>query len=57
MRPIFLEDGGDLRYLNFSENDGIVYVDMIGSCAECPSASETLKNGVEGVLKHYVDEV
>ena len=52
-----LSDGtvsGDITYLNFNEESGVVLVEMKGSCAGCPSSSVTLKNGIEGMLKHYV---
>ncbi|MBT4218835.1 MAG: NifU family protein, partial [Rhodospirillaceae bacterium] len=40
-----------------SFEDGIVYLRMQGACSGCPSASATLKNGVENMLKHYIPEV
>ena len=40
--------------MNFNEENGVVLVEMKGSCAGCPSSSVTLKNGIEGMLKHYV---
>ena len=54
IRPFVQEDGGDITYVNFDENEGLVTIEMKGSCAGCPSSSVTLKNGIEGMLKHYV---
>ena len=57
VRPFVQEDGGDITYLNFDEELGLVTIEMKGSCAGCPSSAVTLKNGIEGMLKHYVEEV
>jgi len=57
IRPFVQEDGGDITYLDFIEDEGIVTIQMKGSCAGCPSSNITLKNGIEGMLKHYVSEV
>ena len=57
VRPFVQEDGGDITYLSFAEDEGLVMVEMKGSCAGCPSSAVTLKNGIEGMLKHYVAEV
>jgi Fe-S cluster biogenesis protein NfuA len=55
IRPAVANDGGDIVYKGFRE--GIVYLTMQGACAGCPSSSATLKQGIEGLLKHYVPEV
>ena len=57
VRPFVQEDGGDITYVNFDEDTGVVLVELKGSCAGCPSSEVTLKNGIEGMLKHYVHEV
>ena len=57
IRPAVQEDGGDIRYISFDENDGLVTVQLAGSCVGCPSSSVTLKQGVENMLMHYVPEV
>ncbi|KAL3805705.1 hypothetical protein HJC23_005949 [Cyclotella cryptica] len=49
--------GGDIRYVGFEEETGIVTVKLAGSCVGCPSSSVTLKNGVENMLMHYIPEV
>ena len=51
------EDGGDIRYVGFEEDTGIVTVKLAGSCVGCPSSSVTLKQGVENMLMHYIPEV
>jgi Fe-S cluster biogenesis protein NfuA len=55
VRPAVARDGGDILFHGFK--DGIVYLAMQGSCQGCPSSTMTLKNGIEGLLKHYVPEV
>lgn len=55
VRPAVAQDGGDIVYRGFS--DGTVYLALHGACAGCPSSTMTLKNGIEGLLKHYVPEV
>jgi Fe-S cluster biogenesis protein NfuA len=55
VRPAVANDGGDIIYKGFRE--GVVYLTMQGACSGCPSSSATLKNGIEGLLKHYVPEV
>jgi Fe-S cluster biogenesis protein NfuA len=55
VRPAVAADGGDIIFDRFE--DGIVYLQMHGACAGCPSSSATLKNGIENMLKHFVPEV
>ncbi|MBM5782186.1 MAG: NifU family protein [Pelagibacterales bacterium] len=55
VRPAVAMDGGDIIYRNFEE--GIVYLELRGSCSGCPSSTITLKNGIENMLKHYIPEV
>ena len=55
IRPAVANDGGDIAYRGFRE--GVVYLAMQGACSGCPSSSATLKQGIEGLLKHYVPEV
>lgn len=57
IRPAVQEDGGDIRYVGFEEETGLVTVELAGSCVGCPSSSVTLKQGVENMLMHYVPEV
>lgn len=55
VRPAVAQDGGDITFQKFT--DGIVYLNLKGSCAGCPSSTMTLKAGIEKMLKHYVPEV
>ena len=55
VRPAVANDGGDIVYRGFRE--GVVFLTMQGACSGCPSSTATLKNGIEGLLKHYVPEV
>ena len=49
------DDGGDIEYRGFE--NGIVKLKLQGSCTSCKSSSVTLKNGIENMLMHYVEEV
>ncbi len=55
VRPSVAMDGGDITYCGFT--DGVVYLHLKGSCSGCPSASITLKNGIESMLQYYIPEV
>ena len=55
IRPAVSRDGGDIKFKSFK--DGIVRVQLQGSCSGCPSSTLTLKQGVQNLLKHYVREV
>jgi Fe-S cluster biogenesis protein NfuA len=55
IRPAVAQDGGDITFQSFE--DGVVYLNLKGSCAGCPSSTMTLKAGVENMLKHYIPEV
>ena len=55
VRPAVANDGGDIIYRGFRE--GVVYLSMQGACSGCPSSTATLKQGIEGLLKHYVPEI
>jgi Fe-S cluster biogenesis protein NfuA len=57
VRPAVAQDGGDIIYRGFDAASGVVFLHMRGSCAGCPSATMTLRNGIENLLKHYVPEV
>lgn len=57
VRPAVAQDGGDIIYHGFDEASGVVFLHMRGSCAGCPSATMTLRNGIENLLRHYVPEV
>ena len=55
IRPAVAKDGGDIKFKEFK--DGIVKVQLQGSCSGCPSSTMTLKQGVQNLLKHYIKEV
>ena len=55
IRPAVAKDGGDIKFKNFQ--NGIVKVQLQGSCSGCPSSLMTLKQGVENLLCHYIPEV
>ena len=55
IRPAVARDGGDIKFKSF--DNGVVKVELQGSCSGCPSSLMTLKQGVENLLKHYVKEV
>jgi Fe-S cluster biogenesis protein NfuA len=55
VRPAVAQDGGDIVFEHFA--DGVVYLQMHGSCSGCPSSTATLKAGIENMLRHYVPEV
>lgn len=55
VRPAVAQDGGDIVFQGFDR--GVVYLQMRGSCAGCPSSTATLKAGIENMLRHYIPEV
>ena len=55
IRPAVAKDGGDIKFREF--NNGIVKVQLQGSCSGCPSSKATLKQGVQNLLCHYIPEV
>ena len=55
VRPAVANDGGDITFRGFK--DGIVYLNMKGSCAGCSSSTATLQHGIQNLLKHFVPDV
>ena len=55
IRPAVAKDGGDIKFKEFK--DGVVMVQLQGSCSGCPSSTLTLKQGVQNLLCHYLPEV
>ena len=55
IRPAVAKDGGDIKFKEFK--NGIVKVQLQGSCSGCPSSTMTLKQGVQNLLCHYIPEV
>lgn len=57
IRPAIQDDGGDIEFVRFIEDSGTVYLRLKGACRSCDSSSVTLKNGIESMLKYYIEEV
>ncbi len=55
IRPAVAKDGGDIKFKEFK--DGVVKVQLQGSCSGCPSSTMTLKQGVQNLLCHYIPEI
>ena len=55
IRPAVARDGGDIKFKKFK--DGVVTVQLQGSCSGCPSSTMTLKQGVQNLLCHYIPDV
>ncbi|KFX88009.1 hypothetical protein V490_07895 [Pseudogymnoascus sp. VKM F-3557] len=55
IRPAIQEDGGDIDFKGFE--GGMVLLKLRGACRTCDSSTVTLKNGIEGMLMHYIEEV
>jgi len=55
IRPAVAKDGGDITFKSFA--DGVVTVELKGSCSGCPSSIMTLKQGVQNLMCHYIPEV
>jgi len=55
VRPAVAQDGGDIVFEGFDA--GVVYLQLQGACAGCPSSTMTLKAGIENMLRHYIPEV
>jgi Fe-S cluster biogenesis protein NfuA len=55
VRPAVANDGGDITFRGYK--DGVVYLDMKGSCSGCPSSTATLKHGIQNLLRHFVPSV
>ncbi len=55
IRPAVSRDGGDIKFKEFK--NGVVKVQLQGSCSGCPSSTATLKRGVQNLLRHYIPEI
>lgn len=55
VRPAVAADGGDITFRSFK--DGVVYLNMRGACAGCPSSTATLRHGIQNLLKHFLPDV
>jgi len=57
VRPSLQADGGDIEFVGWYPETGIVQVQLVGMCAHCPMAQMTLKQGIEAEIKKVVPEV
>ena len=57
VKPAVAMDGGDISFVRFDAESGIVYLKLKGSCSGCPSSAVTLQQGIKRTLQHYVPEV
>ncbi|XP_067929548.1 NFU1 iron-sulfur cluster scaffold homolog, mitochondrial-like [Watersipora subatra] len=57
IRPTVQEDGGDILYVGFDADSGVLKLKMQGACTGCPSSSVTLKAGVQNMMQFYIPEV
>ena len=55
IKPAVAQDGGDISFIKFDE--GVVFLQLRGACAGCPSSTLTLKSGIENMLKYYIPEI
>jgi Fe-S cluster biogenesis protein NfuA len=55
VRPAVANDGGDITFRGFK--DGVVFLNMKGSCSGCPSSTATLRHGIQNLLRHFVPDV
>jgi Fe-S cluster biogenesis protein NfuA len=57
IRPALQADGGDIELVDVDEGTGIVSVNLIGACGTCPVSTDTLKAGIERIMRDRVDGV
>ncbi len=57
MRPAIQADQGDIRLVDVDEDAGVVTVELQGACVTCPASTQTLKSGIERILRDRVDGV
>lgn len=55
LRPYLLNDGGDIEFIKYEDN--IVYIKMMGACANCQMLDLTLKEGIEEALMSEINEI
>jgi len=56
IRPYLQNDGGDIRFVNMTD-DNVVNVELMGACGSCPYSTQTLKNGVEQAVRKALPEI
>lgn len=57
IRPALRSDGGDVEFIDYDEDDGIVHLRLMGACGSCPVSTMTLKQGIERRILGAVPEV
>ena len=57
IRPALQADGGDIVLHDVDETSGIVSVELVGACVGCPASTQTLKAGIERIMRDRVDGV
>ena len=57
IRPTIQEDGGDIRFVEFCDGDGMLVVELLGACKTCKSAKTTLRDLIERTTMHWIPEV
>lgn len=55
LRPYLINDGGNIEFVKYEDN--IVYIKMLGACADCSMLDFTLKDGIEQSIKEEIPEV
>lgn len=56
IRPYLQNDGGDIRFVNITE-DNVLNVELMGACGSCPYSTQTLKNGVQEAIRKALPEI
>jgi Fe-S cluster biogenesis protein NfuA len=57
IRPALQADGGDIQLRDVDEDSGVVTVTLVGACGTCPASTDTLKAGIERIMRDRVDGV
>lgn len=57
IRPALQADNGDIELVDVDEDSGVVSVRLVGACGTCPVSTQTLKGGIERIMRDRVDGV
>lgn len=57
IRPALQADGGDIVLHDVDEQSGVVSVELVGACTTCPASDQTMKAGIERIMKDRIDGV
>lgn len=57
IRPALQADGGDIVLRDVNEDTGVVSVELVGACTTCPASDQTMKAGIERIMKDRIDGV